>query len=348
MSSRRGFVLPTTLMVMTLLTVMLTAAFILISAEFRTTDNALAMSRAHAIAQAGLQDYLTRNRGLGAASTYDSMRVTYTAGYADVVASRIVAPLGGKIGTWLVRSTGTLTGGMLTGVTRGKRVVAQLAELNLGTLPLRAALITANPAWVQNGAFGATNAVSGNDACAASNNRGATAAAGDLIGGASGITGSVENLPNEATVLDSTHIDWAALVAGNFTPDYTVPPWPGGASGYPVFLANGNYTLPSIFGFHQGILVVTGNLTMPAFGAWNGVVLVGGHARATSNLYFIRGTMVTGLNNQITPGSVGRDSIPQGFITSLQWDSCQSASAVAAMAAMAPMRNGWIDTWSTY
>ena len=38
----RGFVLPTSMLVVTLLTVMLAAAFILVSADYRTTDNTFA------------------------------------------------------------------------------------------------------------------------------------------------------------------------------------------------------------------------------------------------------------------------------------------------------------------
>ena len=133
-TDRRGFILPTTLMVMTLLTVMLTAAFILISAESRTTDNSLTMGRAHALAQAGLQKYLTLNRGIGPGTNMDSVRLTFSAGYADVIGSRLVAPNDNGVALWLVRSTGVLTGSTLTGLTTARRSVAQLASFNPGVL----------------------------------------------------------------------------------------------------------------------------------------------------------------------------------------------------------------------
>ena len=51
-AAERGFVLATTLLVTTLLTVMLAASFLLVSAEQRTTDNSFGTARALALAQA--------------------------------------------------------------------------------------------------------------------------------------------------------------------------------------------------------------------------------------------------------------------------------------------------------
>src|SRR5262249_40278638 len=98
-------------MVMTLLTVMLSAAFIMVSAEFRASDNSLAISRASALAQAGLEDYLSRNRGIITSTVYDSVRLSYSSGYADVVATRLSAQGGGSKPTiWLIRSSGAVSG----------------------------------------------------------------------------------------------------------------------------------------------------------------------------------------------------------------------------------------------
>ena len=88
-AAARGFVLATPLLVTTLLTVMLAASFLLVSAEQRTTDNSFGTARALALAQAGQQNYLAQNRGLSDTSSYDSSRVTLVLGYADVVATKL-------------------------------------------------------------------------------------------------------------------------------------------------------------------------------------------------------------------------------------------------------------------
>ena len=84
----RGFILPTTMLVVVLLTVMLAAAFALASAEYRVTDNAFASSRSLAFAQAGMQNYLSVGHNL-LALTQDSTTYTFSNGWAAVVARRL-------------------------------------------------------------------------------------------------------------------------------------------------------------------------------------------------------------------------------------------------------------------
>lgn len=52
------------MLVVTLLTVMLASAFILVSADYRTTLNAFASARALALAQAGMQNYFSVGHNL--------------------------------------------------------------------------------------------------------------------------------------------------------------------------------------------------------------------------------------------------------------------------------------------
>ena len=341
----RGFVLPTTLMVMALLTVMLTAAFILISAEYRTTDNALAMSRAHAIAQAGLENYMSRYPSITPTSTYDSVHVVFGSGYAEVVAQRLVASSGSHPTLWLIRSTGVQTaGGTLTGQTTGRRVVAQLAVLNPGKLPLKSAFVAANPLVV---AANGGNPISGDDACLFNvDTAGLTIAAGDLSG--SGVQGGIRTLPSRATVLDSTHVDWASLLAGNFTPDYVVPPWPAPSLANRVYYAPGDLTLPT--GTRWGVLVVQGDLTLGSGGAteWDGIILVGGRIIEAGGSITVHGSVTTGLNNLINPNSVPPDSVNQAGNSEYRWDSCWTALQQLSMGSLSPLRNGFINTWSTY
>jgi hypothetical protein len=337
---RRGFVLPTTLMVMTLLTVMLTAAFVMISAEFRTSDNSLAISRANALAQAGLQDYLSRNRGLGIGASWDSIRITYSSGYADIVGTRLVAQSGNHLPMWVIRSTAVLTANALTGSTTASSTAAQLTQLNSGSLPLKAAFIAANPIqFIGTG----LPAITGQDSCSSNIDTVGLVAASTDIYGASGVT-LTRNF-SRAAILDSTHIDWASLLAGNFTPDFTVPSWPSTYSGYPVYYSSGDLTLSTS---RVGILVVRGNLTMGTFSSWKGIVIVGGHlVGAANNFALIEGSVITGLNNLITPNSAGTDTIYRSsFFTGFHWDSCENALAVAGMIGMSPLKHTFIDTWA--
>jgi Tfp pilus assembly protein PilX len=335
---RRGFVLPTTLMVMTLLTVMLTAAFIMISAEFRTSDNSLAMSRANALAQAGLQDYLSRNRGLGVSSSWDSLRITYSAGYVDVVGTRLVAAVGSRPALWVVRSTATLTANALTGTTTATSTVAQLTENSAGTLPVKGAFAAGNRV---NFTGGGSAPISGNDGCNATPDTvEVMAAAIDMINTPPGLT--TRNFAR-AAVLDSMHVDWASLLAGNFAADYTVPAWPASWTGWPTYYSPGDLTFS---GARNGILVVRGNLTIANGALWAGVVIVGGRLVApASSSPTIYGSAMTGLNNLITPGSVTDDTIPRGG-TAISWNSCAVALAVAGMVGMTPVRHAFIDTWA--
>jgi len=348
-TDRRGFILPTTLMVMTLLTVMLTAAFILISAESRTTDNSLAMGQAHALAQAGLQKYLTLNRGMSPSTNSDSVRLNFSAGYADVIGTRMVAQNSNGVALWLVRSTGVLTGATLTGVMSARRTVAQLADFNPGVLPLRAAFVSAYGLTIL--PLFSADPISGTDACAVSNKKGLTIANGTLLDSTGAVTTSagaitIEFLPSAAAVLDSTHIDWASLLAGNFTPDYIAPTWPG-FSGYPIGYAPGNLSISS--GNKVGTLVVGGNLTLLPGAGWKGLIIVGGQVKVPVPIGIaIEGAVIAGLNNLITPGSVAPDTLYRSWGSpTFQWNSCEAGWSVAAMASMSPMKNGYIDTWSS-
>jgi len=339
-TDRRGFILPTTLMVMTLLTVMLTAAFILISAESRTTDNSLAIGRAHALAQAGLQKYLTLNRGIVPSASSDSVRLNFSPGYADVVGTRMVGPNSNGVALWMVRSTGVLTGATLTGVTSARRTVAQLASFNPGVLPLRAAFVSAYGLTIL--PLFTADPISGTDACVVANKTGLTITNGTLLGTPGSIT--TEFLPSAAAVLDSSHIDWASLIAGNFTPDYIAPTWPG-FSGYPIGYAPGNLSIAS--GGKVGTLVVRGDLILLPGAGWAGLLIVGGQVKVPVPIGIsIEGAVIAGLNNLITPGSVGPDTLYQSWGSpTFQWNSCAAGNSVAAMASMSPMKNGYIDTW---
>ncbi|MEK6769155.1 MAG: hypothetical protein AABY85_09240 [Gemmatimonadota bacterium] len=364
----RGFVLPTTLLVTTLLTVMLTAAFILVSAEHRTTDNSLAGARALSLAQAGLQSYLAANRGIGSTTTYDSVRYTVRDGYSDVVAQRLRPATGSSMAVWVIRSGGYSTDPRLGGQTQGKRVVAQLAQLNPGSLPGRAAMVAINGVQMFGGNAGDDNPIVGKDigsdvTCTGkpgdADTTGLSVYAGGYGAGVGDVpNGGIEYLASAAALLDSTRIDWASLLAGNFVPDYTIPggSWPTpGASTYNVGYVIGDATIPSSPGTwtengRRGMLVVTGNVVMAHRSHWDGIIIAGGRLDTvpsmSANHYIIDGMIITGLNGAGVPRNQVR--FPESENRRIRWAWCYALASVSALSAMVPIPNGWVDTWTTY
>lgn len=361
--AERGFVLATTLLVTTLLTVMLAASFLLVSAEQRTTDNSFGTAKALVLAQAGLQNYFSRNRGLAVTDSADSMRITLTGGYADVVARRVRQAdtlSGNRLSLWVVKSSGVATTGVMAGQAQGTRTIAQLAQLNLGVLPARAAMVAINGVYMIGPG---TNPLAGSPDynCWPRHD---TTAVTVPTGGYSNNSGSgwpttswphqiVENLGTAAAVRDSTGIDWPSLVGGNLTPDYTLTPgssWrPSGTSWTTIGYVPGDLALlGGATGY--GVLVVTGNLSVSGSAEWHGVILVGGRLRepgGSSQSYQVYGSIVTGLNTSLGM-YVAPDTLNRKGSSDIQWSSCYVAQTASGMSSMVPIKNAWADTWSTY
>ena len=364
--------LATTLLVTTLLTVMLAASFLLVSAEQRTTVNSFGTARALALAQAGLESYYTLTRGFADSSTYDSTRVTLPNGYADVVATKL-RPTGAGAATamWVVHSSGVSTDPAMPGQVIGKRTIAQLAQLNLGLLPARAGLVALNGVYVAGATSTDAYPISGEDLNGSLCTGNPGGAAADTFGLAvtparyslqSGSTPAtsrygIATLDNGyasyTNLYDTTHIDWAGLLGGNFIPDYTIPPggWPTpGSSTYLVAYVNGNVTLPAVPGGTpgmRGFLVVTGNVHVATNAHWDGILLAGGYfSDVGTTSYQLHGMVVTGLNRALGM-TVPYDTVTRGAVH-VQWTWCYTQSSVNALSSLVPIKNAWADTWTTY
>jgi Tfp pilus assembly protein PilX len=361
----RGFVLATTLLVTTLLTVMLAASFLLVSAEQRTTDNSFGTARAAALAQAGLQNYFAQNRGLSDTSTYDSSRVPLVLGYADVVATKLrpdAAPTGSPLALWVVRATGVATSPVMAGQTQGTHTVAQLAQLNEGTLPARATLVALNGVVISGAGASPAPAhpLNGHDLgsvapCVSPGGLAADTFAISVPTGKYNVVNTqlpngvgVETwYPSWSNLYDSTHIDWVGLVGGNFLPDFTIPPapWPPLVNyDYPVGYVPGDVTVPA--GQRRGILVVTGNVTLAANAHWDGIILAGGQLYPNAAGAIVHGMVVTGLNMALGM-FVAPDTIQPGVVR-LQWAWCYTQSSVNSLSALVPLKNAWMDIWAAY
>lgn len=369
----RGFILATTLLVMTMLTVMLTAALITIAAEYRSTNGSYGTSRALNFAQAGLQSYLSVSHSLS--GTSDSVNYTFSGGYARVVARRMHDSTSSLRQLWIIYSTGLDTSQNVSG--SGARTVAQLAYLETGLIPLRAAMVAINGdsmlgTWTSGGAL--SNPIDGDDASAggtcsppgggAADTFGLTVPAGLYFNGGPANpskydypdgegTNGMEVLSSPAAVLDSTRIDWVKVTTGAYTPDY-IGSWPtAGASTYNTHYFSGNATMPSAGSSQmRGVLLVEGNLTLSNNSHWDGIILVGGRLVATVTNYTIHGSIITGLSyalgTSVPKNLIQRNVSGNSGTRRIFWDYCYTRSTFGSQHYFTPIAGTFTDSWDTY
>ncbi|HET9134866.1 MAG TPA: hypothetical protein VFN90_11210, partial [Gemmatimonadales bacterium] len=117
---------------------------------------------------------------------------------------------------------------------------------------------------------------------------------------------------------------------------------------WPIVFVEGNKTLnnsdvPSPAG--QGILIVTGDLTMNGNTKWSGIVLVGGRLTSNGN-NTVLGATYSGLNIKLGQ-TVSTQTLGNGTKT-FQYHSCHIASAMARFGGWQRMTNAWVDNWPSY
>jgi hypothetical protein len=194
---------------------------------------------------------------------------------------------------------------------------------------------------------GAAGTIGGIDLCADSN-----AVAGVVVPVNPGYAGKVVevgNPPIDSVAPDSVAIDWNGIVnQGAITPTITIPggSFPTAAmfadtTYYPIIRINGDYTLPTS---GQGMLIVTGNLTISGSTTWSGVLLVGGDITSNGN-NGVQGATVSGLNVKL--GTYVPSSTANGT-KQYNYNSCEVAKATTTMGALVTLRNTWVDNWVEY
>jgi hypothetical protein len=344
------------MLVSIVLLVMLTGAFTLISTERKITDDSRSATDATAIAESGLERFLTgRNSygfsGVPAAS--ESARVVFGHGYADVVLTQIRPAVGNSSPIYVIRSHGVRTLKFVSGMASAERTVAEYALWKNATIGTGAAW-TSLSGLHKNGGSGV---LSGVDQCGGPSVAGVavpTTPGYTQSGGASVPTGSppILSLGTFTQAEQATKLDWYGIVAGTaVTPDVAYPSqsWPSftDPNNYPVIMVNGDFTLPSS---GRGVLIVTGRLTINGATSWDGVILVGNNLTSNGNNQ-ITGTVVTGLDDKLGNGasvdSVGVNDIGNGNKT-FQYNSCSVSKALAKFGGLVPLSNVWLDDWSTY
>ncbi len=349
---RRGFAIPVALLIIAALTVMVAGGFSLVSAERRSVADQKSQVTAFRIAEQGLELFLVRRDSLMAGhpgfthmpgSTPDTAVIPMTGGTATVTLTRLRPVNGSQSGLFVVRSKGVETQGAYAGTPQGVRTVAQYVLWQPASMQVLAGW-TALSGLQKNGAAGT---IGGIDLCADSN-----AIAGVVVPinpGYSGKVVEVGNPPIDSVAPDSVAIDWNAIVNQNaIAATITIPggSFPTAAmfadtTYYPIIRINGDFTLPTS---GQGMIIVTGNLTISGSTSWKGVLLVGGDITSNGN-NGIQGATVSGLNVKL--GTYVPVSTANGT-KQYNYNSCEVAKSTMSSGALVTMRNTWVDNWVEY
>jgi len=318
-----GFALPVVLMALFLLTGALAAGFAMLRGERSADDATLRAAAAAALAETGLQQGLSNRAGNGLSGTpagTDSVRITLTGGYADVVTNVVRAASGTTIsGIYYVRSRGVSTRTGVAGVGNAVSTASSFATFRTVNMSVQSAMTSANGI----SKAGNSGAISGVDLCSAGNGGGKPplpAVAVPTVPGYSGQQGPLVGNPKiayigatEAAAANAIPIDWNGIVNNNALPAQFDLPASGAGFPTSAWFAADTTRFPTIIvrngpnpeseyvlgAFGRGLLVVFGSLRLNGnTAAWDGIIMVGGRLRSNGSNQ-VRGATVTGLNMKL-------------------------------------------------
>src|SRR5687768_4492710 len=353
-TSRKGFALPTAILVIGILSISIAAGFTLVNAERRGVDDQKAQISAFVLAEQGLQMFFVKRDSLGFTSApplahEGPVRVYLKGGYADVQLDHVRPPVASSAELYAVRSKGTQTGGAINNIPGGVRTVAQYAAWEPATMEVLAGW-TAITGIRKNGSSGEFLGV---DACGDT-----SAVAGIAVPLVPGFN-QPESADSTAYLGDrvndaarAVEINWAGILAGTaMTPNYVIPPdaVPSFAdtSFYPSILMLGTGNIGSSdLNNGRGLLIVQGNLDTGSGATfnWKGVVLVGGDLIGNGNNN-IEGAIISALNAKLG------QNVPINTVNgtkTYQYNSCEVAKAMRGLGALVPLNNTWVDNWVEY
>ncbi len=357
-TERRGFAIPTAILVIVTLTIMVAGGFSLVSAERRSVADQKSQISAFRIAEQGLELFLVRRDSLLAGhpgfshvpgATPDTAVIAMTGGVATVTLTRLRPVRGSQSGLYVARSRGVETVGAYAGTPQGVRTVAQYVLWEPAPMQVLAGW-TALSGLQKNGGAGTLGGI---DMCHDS-----ASVAGVVVPVNPGYTGKVVAVgtpPVDSVAPDSVAIDWNGILnLGAITPTITMPggSWPTAAmqasyadsnsTYYPIIRVNGNFVLPSS---GRGMLIVTGTLTLNGSVGWKGVLLVGDDITSNGN-NGIEGATLSGLNVKL--GTYIPDPSTANGTKQYNYNSCEVAKSTTTMGALVTLRNTWVDNWVEY
>lgn len=350
--TRRGATLPLTIIVIAIMGVAVAISYARLSSERRITGDAQAQLDAFAVAQSGLNNYMAgRNSKPG--PNQDTTFTTLPGGTAQVSLRMLRESTTSLLpAVYVITSRGTSTGAKRydSRTPPAERTVATYALWTPAPFDLDAAITTLGGM----DKAGGSGTMNGNDACGVMPPiPGVAVPNGMYSGNANPIDGNPDNAPlplgtpgSGGTAKDEVDIDWSGIMGGTvLPPDFVHPAWPGSFANWPVVRVNNNpgadFDLPTD---GKGILIVTGNLTLSGSKVWEGVILAGGWVRSNGS-NTVRGAVIAGLNVNLGQAV---DVSQMNGTKSYQYDSCALTRALGHVGSLQRVRNGWVDTWSSY
>jgi hypothetical protein len=366
-TTRRGFALPTTILLLLLMTGGVVAAFARVAADVRTIDNNRAETAAFAIAEAGLNRYVAR----GLMTPLDTT-MKLDGGTARVRVTPVQTTVSGDSVLYIIRSDGVVAGGGAS-VAQGHRTVAQYAYYYRGRVRLPA-MLNSFGRLSKNGSSGL---VSGNDnvACSTSSVAGIASQAGMYTESGDPppvVLGSPAKLqlPDQDALAKEVKIDWNGFTnpdmltanvdvivcnpgsdgydsrlkpCGNWPSPALWAEWNRSPQYWPAILYNGSITtnLPSN---GHGTLIVTGDLALGGGDTWNGIIMVGDQL-TDAGTGRITGAVLTGLN-ALVGKSVGVSNYNGTKV--YEYNSCSIANAANRQSRLVQLSNAWVDNWAAW
>jgi hypothetical protein len=363
--ARRGFALPLALFFIAVMTVTLTASFMMTSGERRSNDSQAAQQRAYNNAAVGLEAYIG-DRGVQFGKTgaplvnEEEQKFQVSTSPLDsayILARRVRIESGtpGQVNyvpaLYAVRSRGIYKGARLPGVDNAERSVGMMAVYEKGNLSVLAGW-TSLSGMRKNGSSGL---LSGEDHCGkAGTLAGVAMPDGGFSGSSEAMVGNppIKYLGTQAQTNAAVKINWDGIKNGSaITADY-VDAWPAGSKWddpnfWPIVHWTGDrvISLPKLHNTQRGMLIIDGDLALGGGVTWDGIILVGGNITSNGN-NTVYGAIVTGLDEKI-----GEDVISNelGNGTKIyQYDSCNVENATASMGSLRALRNTFIDNWRSF
>ena len=349
--NEKGFALPLTLLLVTMMTVMLTSAFTRMGTEIETAGASEAGVDALSVAQGGLEAYLgwewpTRPR------SGDSVRFNVTGGYAWIVPEPIHTPSDTTEDyTFLVRSTGYVIHAAQGSTPLSSRTIAQFAVWQTGAIPEYAAITAPNGVGRYNNGY---VEIRGQDLICGS---GESVPHTRTIGGiddddywvdVSTGTGMVSS-GSGSSLASAMDMKWDVINNGDFEADYTsFQAWD---PTYPSILIDGNFEMRDTGGY--GLLIVTGDLRMRGnYAYWFGLVLVGGEIEFYSLNNWVYGAVVSGMDKQLgqNPSDTDLGGKSGGIhrYTYIYYAPCLIDQALMSLTGFRPLENTLVDNWADW
>ena len=318
------------------------AGYQIIRMEAVQARQSLETVRALSVAQGGLQWFTGKQRGL----VPDTATVEINGGTAHIT-TRKVATLSPGEDLYFLSSEGTFSDPRFPSVPAVRTVSQYVILENLPVNTLAPLITTASRVRIRMGAVvdGTDHAVSGQcpgapggpwaGVLARANVQ--TKAGGTILGSPVDLT-----LGSFQKVVDAVGLPWGALTDSEFPVEFDGS-WPNFSSldseSFPVVRVKGNF-LPSAAESGQGVLIVTGDLGIPANSGWRwkGIVLAGGLRNfGPDALFTVEGMLVAGQGATMTHWDMDNGRI--------LYNSCYASRAGAALAHLTAVSGGWWETF---